>query len=226
MVFFSQCHTVTFLGVVVFFTAPLRITIWISWVPGIMLSKTLMESWAVNFQRIRRGGDAICWLCRCMMMCLTIGYAVYSIHCITQKFCHVHAEHGTHMENDDSNAIFGAPYLISRQTGGLRCSVICRAFALISVPTDQTCFFRLFFLLNAKPQKESSKPLFVSLNPVVSYSLFLRALTTIVCHIHVALPSSFACIGATLAFLGVFVVGMGFQIQPGAIPQWQPKRSW
>ena len=26
------------------------------------------------------------WLCRCMMMCVTIGYAVYGIHCITPKF--------------------------------------------------------------------------------------------------------------------------------------------
>lgn len=168
MVFFSQCHTVTFLGVVVFFTAPLRITIWISWVPGIMLSKTLMESWAVNFQRIRRGGDAICWLCRCMMMCLTIGYAVYSIHCIT----HVNAEHGTHMENDDSNAIFWGtlPYFQTNRGFALQRDLQGVCLDLRSNRPDM--FFSSVFFFNAKPQKESSKPLSVSLNPVVSYSLF------------------------------------------------------
>ena len=90
MVFFSQFFGDLFGGQSLFWTAPLRITIWICWVPGIMLSKTLMESWAVNFQRIRRGGDAMRWLCRCMMMCVTIGYAVYGIHCITPKFVAPH----------------------------------------------------------------------------------------------------------------------------------------
>lgn len=174
MVFFSQFFGDLFGGQSLFWTAPLRITIWISWVPGIMLSKTLMESWAVNFQRIRRGGDAMRWLCRCMMMCVTIGYAVYGIHCITPKFAMLmrNTEHIWKMMI--RTQFWGHLTLFPDKPG------VCIAawFAgvcldLRSNRPDMTCFFPSVFFFNAKPQKESSKPLSVSLNPVVSCSLFL-----------------------------------------------------